>query len=56
VKSVVLPTFETDNIKKFFGDDAKIKNEEEVIKMITESMKEEKFTSSLTQGIESLLQ
>jgi len=56
VKKIVLPTFDESNIKKYFGEEAKVTTEAEVIEMITESMKEEKFNKELMGQVESKIQ
>jgi FKBP-type peptidyl-prolyl cis-trans isomerase (trigger factor) len=56
VKKIVLPTMDEPTIKKLFGDDAKVKNEADIVDMITESMKQEKVQNDLMQQIEELLQ
>ncbi len=55
VKKIVLPTFDLSTIKRLFGEDAKVTSESEIEKMIEESMKEEKFNSSLMSSIEQFL-
>lgn len=56
VKKIVLPVFDTKKIAELFGADAKVTNEEEIVRMITESMQQEKVNGELMQQIEEMLQ
>ena len=55
VKEMILPTFDKETIVKFFGDEAKVNSEEEILQMLEESMKQEKFHKDLMQNIEDML-
>ncbi len=55
VKKIVLPEFDEKKIAELFGEDAKVKNEAEIVQMITESMKQEKTQAELMKQVEDLL-
>lgn len=55
VKKIVLPEMTPDMLKKLFGDDTKLKNQEDLIAYITESIEHQKYDQELIKKIEELL-
>ena len=55
IKTVVLPEFTPENIKKFFGNE-EISTEEELKKKVAELMKQQKHENLLMQAVDKFLQ
>jgi len=55
VKKVVLPEMTPEMLKKLFGDDTKLENQEDLIKYISESIEHQKYDQELIKKIEEVL-
>jgi len=55
VKSIVLPEINEETLKKLFGNDAKVKNEKELLEYIEENITQQKFEVDLIKEIEDFL-
>lgn len=55
VKKIVLPEMTSDMLKKLFGDNTQLKNQEDLIAYITESIEHQKYDQELIKKIEEVL-
>lgn len=55
VKMVVLPEMNEEMLKKLFGEDTKLKNKEDLVAHITESVEQQKYDQELIKKIEGVL-
>jgi trigger factor len=55
VKKVVLPEMNEEMLKKLFGDDTKLKNKEDLINYIKDSVEHQKYDQELIKKIEGVL-
>ena len=56
IKKIVLPEMTPDMLKKFFWDDTKLQNQEDLIAYIKESIEHQKYDQELIKKIEWVLQ
>ncbi len=56
VKKIVLPEMNPEMLKKLFGDDTKLQNQDDLIAYITESIEHQKYDQELIKKIEGVLQ
>lgn len=56
IKKIVLPELTPDMMKKLFGDDTKVKTEEDLVAYISESIEHQKYDQELIKKIEDVLQ
>lgn len=55
IKKIVLPEMDEKMLKKLFGDDTKLKNKEDLINYIKESVEHQKYDQELIKKIEEIL-
>jgi len=55
IKKIVLPEMTPEMLKKLFGDDTKLQNQEDLIKYISESIEHQKYDQELIKKIEEVL-
>ena len=55
IKKIILPEMTSDMLKKLFGDDTQLKNQEDLIAYITESIEHQKYDQELIKKIEEVL-
>ncbi len=56
VKKIVLPEMTPEMLKKLFGDDTKLQNQDDLIAYISESIEHQKYDQELIKKIEAILQ
>lgn len=56
VKKIVLPTMDAEMLKKLFGPESTVTNEDQLLEFIAESISHQKFETELVKSIEDLLQ
>ena len=56
IKKIVLPEMTVEMLKKLFGDDTKLQNQEDLIAYIKESIEHQKYDQELIKKIEEVLQ
>ncbi len=56
VKKIVLPEINEDMLKKLFGPESEVKNEQQLLDFIKESISHQKFETELVKRVEDLLQ
>lgn len=55
IKKIILPEMTSDMLKKLFGDNTQLKNQEDLIAYITESIEHQKYDQELIKKIEEVL-